>query len=202
MLDPEAETYTLDVVSVIEAVLEAPRQILFAQQHDARGEAIAEMKADGIEYEERMVLLEEVTWPQPLAELLEATYEIYRESHPWLREDALVAEVGRARDVRAGDELHRLRGPLPAGPVGGAGAALPHRRLPDAAPDRARGAPHARARRPGRVAGGDGPADRLLAARRVGGADRPRRTSRADVAEPRAAAPAAADLEAGPGRSG
>ena len=60
-----------------------------AQQHDARGEAIAEMKADGIEYDERMVLLDEVTWPQPLAELLEATYEIYRESHPWLPEDAL-----------------------------------------------------------------------------------------------------------------
>ncbi|MGB0102390.1 MAG: DUF3516 domain-containing protein, partial [Nocardioides sp.] len=94
LLDPDpvsgdAETYTLDIVSVIEAVLEAPRQILYQQQHLARGEAVAEMKADGIEYEERMLLLEEVTWPQPLAELLTATYEIYRERHPWLREDAL-----------------------------------------------------------------------------------------------------------------
>ena len=89
VLDPEAPTYTLDIVSVIEAVLEAPRQILFAQQHAARGEAIAEMKADGIEYDERMALLEEVTWPQPLAELLEATYEIYRA-------DAPVAARGRA----------------------------------------------------------------------------------------------------------
>ena len=89
LLDPEAETYTLDIVSVIEAVLEGPRQILFQQQHVARGEAVAEMKADGLEYDERMALLEEVTWPQPLAELLEATYEIYRERHPWLREDAL-----------------------------------------------------------------------------------------------------------------
>jgi len=89
VLDPEAETYTLDIVSVIEAVLEGPRQILFQQQHVARGEAVAEMKADGLEYDERMALLEEITWPQPLAELLEATYEIYRERHPWLREDAL-----------------------------------------------------------------------------------------------------------------
>ena len=122
-------------------MLEAPRQILFAQQHAARGEAIDEMKADGIEYEERMVLLEQVTWPQPLAELLEATYEIYRESHPWLdAEDLLGAQVGRAGDVRAGDGVHRLRRPLPAGPVRGAGAALPHRRLPDAPPDRARSA--------------------------------------------------------------
>ncbi len=89
VLDPEAPTYTLDVVSVVESVLEAPRQILFAQQHAARGEAIAEMKADGVEYDERMALLEDVTWPQPLADLLEATYAMYRQSHPWLPEDAL-----------------------------------------------------------------------------------------------------------------
>ena len=60
-----------------------------AQQHAARGEAVAEMKADGIEYEERMALLDQVTWPQPLAELLEATYAMYRQTHPWLPEDAL-----------------------------------------------------------------------------------------------------------------
>ena len=89
VLDPEADEHTSDIVSVVEATLEAPRQILFAQQRAARGEAIGEMKADGIEYEERMVLLDQVTWPQPLAELLEATYEIYRQSHPWLPEDAL-----------------------------------------------------------------------------------------------------------------
>ncbi|WP_134768776.1 DEAD/DEAH box helicase [Nocardioides sp. 1609] len=89
VLDPESDDYTADVVSVIEATLEAPRQILFAQQHAARGEAIMEMKADGLEYEERMTLLEQVTWPQPLAEVLGATYEMYRERHPWLREDAL-----------------------------------------------------------------------------------------------------------------
>ena len=89
VLDPEAETYALDVVSVVEAVLEAPRQVLMAQQYAARGEAVAEMKADGVEYEERMALLDEVTWPQPLAELLEATYAMYRQTHPWLPEDAL-----------------------------------------------------------------------------------------------------------------
>ena len=89
VLDPESDDYTLDIVSVIEAVLDAPRQILFAQQHAARGEAIGEMKADGLEYDERMTLLDQITWPQPLAELLEATYELYRQSHPWLSEDAL-----------------------------------------------------------------------------------------------------------------
>jgi hypothetical protein len=89
VLDVEAPTYALDVVSVVEAVLEAPRQVLLAQQYAARGAAVAEMKADGVEYEERMALLDEVTWPRPLAELLEATYAMYRQTHPWLPEDAL-----------------------------------------------------------------------------------------------------------------
>ncbi|MGN6250914.1 MAG: DEAD/DEAH box helicase [Marmoricola sp.] len=89
LLDPHSPTYLLDLVSVMEAVLDPPRQILFAQQHAARGEAIAEMKADGLEYDERMALLEEVTWPRPLADLLVPMFEVYRETHPWLPLDAL-----------------------------------------------------------------------------------------------------------------
>jgi len=89
VLDPEEPTYALDVVSVVEATLEDPRPVLGAQEHKARGEAIGEMKADGIEYDERMELLDEVTWPKPLQELLEHTYEVYRRSHPWVAEDAL-----------------------------------------------------------------------------------------------------------------
>ena len=67
------------------------------------------MKADGIEYEERMALLDEVTWPQPLAELLEATYEIYRQTPPVAARGRAVAEVGGARAVGAGDDVHRVR---------------------------------------------------------------------------------------------
>jgi superfamily II RNA helicase len=89
VLDPELPTYALDVVSVVEATLEDPRPVLGAQEYRARGEAVAEMKADGIEYDERMDLLEDVSWPKPLQELLEHTYEVYRRSHPWVSEDAL-----------------------------------------------------------------------------------------------------------------
>ncbi len=85
-LDPEGETYTLDVLSVLESVLDDPRQVLMSQQHRERGEAVAEMKAEGIEYDERMDLLEEVTYPKPLDELLEATYDVYSGSHPWITE--------------------------------------------------------------------------------------------------------------------
>ncbi|MGZ4429724.1 MAG: DEAD/DEAH box helicase [Nocardioidaceae bacterium] len=89
VLDPESPSYALDVVSVIEATLEDPRPVLSQQAFKARGEAVGEMKAEGIEYDERMELLEDVTWPKPLQELLEATYEIYRRSHPWISESAL-----------------------------------------------------------------------------------------------------------------
>ncbi|GAA4815740.1 DEAD/DEAH box helicase [Tomitella cavernea] len=89
LLDPESPAYAADVISVVEATLDDPRQVLRAQQHAARGEAVAEMKAEGIEYEERMELLEEVTWPKPLEELLAPAYATYRETHPWLSEFAL-----------------------------------------------------------------------------------------------------------------
>ena len=89
LLDQDSPTYALDVVSVIEATLEDPRQVIAAQLNKARGEAVAAMKSEGIEYDERIELLDEVTHPQPLAELLEAAYETYRTGHPWVADHAL-----------------------------------------------------------------------------------------------------------------
>ena len=84
LLDPDAETFALDVVSVIEAVLDDPRPLLYAQQRAARGEAINAMKAEGMEYDDRMAALEEVTWPMPLAEVLEPAFRMYVGSNPWV----------------------------------------------------------------------------------------------------------------------
>ncbi|PFG40814.1 helicase-like protein [Georgenia soli] len=84
LLDPEHPDFALDVVSVIEATQEDPRPVLFAQQRALRGEAVGAMKAEGIEYEERMALLEDVTWPQPLAEMLRAALATYRQTNPWV----------------------------------------------------------------------------------------------------------------------
>jgi hypothetical protein len=89
LLDPASDTYALDVVSVFESTLDDPRQILSAQQFKARGEAVAAMKSEGIEYDERMELLTDVTHPKPLDELLTGAFAIYRQSHPWLNEDQL-----------------------------------------------------------------------------------------------------------------
>ena len=89
LLDPESPSYALDMVSVVESTLDDPRQILAAQQNKARGEAVAAMKADGVEYEERMERLQDVTYPKPLEELLLHAYDVYRKSHPWVGDHPL-----------------------------------------------------------------------------------------------------------------
>ncbi|MFH9297663.1 DEAD/DEAH box helicase [Streptomyces sp. NPDC017520] len=86
LLDAESPSYALDMVSVVESTLDDPRQILAAQQNKARGEAVGQMKADGVEYEERMERLQEVTYPKPLSELLWHAYDVYRTSHPWVND--------------------------------------------------------------------------------------------------------------------
>lgn len=98
LLDPESPSYAMDMVSVVEATLDDPRQILAAQQNKARGEAIGEMKRDGIEYEERMERLQEVTYPKPLEELLNHAYEVYRQAHPWIG-DYQLAPKSVVRDL-------------------------------------------------------------------------------------------------------
>lgn len=98
LLDVESATHALDVVSVIEATLDDPRQVLMGQQNRARGEAVAAMKAEGIEYEERMELLEEVTWPKPLADLLEPAFQAYRRTNPWVA-DAELSPKSVVRDM-------------------------------------------------------------------------------------------------------
>ncbi|MFD6950626.1 DEAD/DEAH box helicase [Nocardiopsis sp. TSRI0078] len=89
LLDKESPTYALDVLSVVESTLDDPRQILGAQLNKARGEAVQQMKMDGIEYEERMERLEEVDYPKPLEELLSHAYDVYRRGHPWVGDHPL-----------------------------------------------------------------------------------------------------------------
>jgi superfamily II RNA helicase len=89
LLDVDSPSYPLDVLSVIESTLDDPRQVLSAQQFRARGEAVAQMKADGVEYEERMELLDGVTYPKPLTDVLDGAYDIYRRGHPWVLDYSL-----------------------------------------------------------------------------------------------------------------
>jgi superfamily II RNA helicase len=89
LFDPASPTYPLDMISVLEATLDDPRPVLMQQQFQARGEAVAAMKAEGIEFDQRMELLEQISWPKPLEELLDAAFETYSATQPWIGDFAL-----------------------------------------------------------------------------------------------------------------
>jgi superfamily II RNA helicase len=98
LLDPESPSYALDMISVLESTLDDPRPVLQQQQFMARGEAVAAMKAEGIEYDERMELLEQITWPKPLEELLDAAFEKYSATQPWIG-DFVLSPKSVVRDM-------------------------------------------------------------------------------------------------------
>jgi superfamily II DNA/RNA helicase len=83
LLDEQSPTYALDVISMVESTLDDPRQVLRAQERQAKDAAIADMKADGIEYEERMERLADITYPKPLEDVLDAAFTQYRADVPW-----------------------------------------------------------------------------------------------------------------------
>lgn len=83
LLDPESDTYTFDLISMVEATLEDPKQVLRAQERAARSRAMAEMKADGIDFEERKERLQDITYPKPLEDLLDTAFATYCAEVPW-----------------------------------------------------------------------------------------------------------------------
>ena len=84
VLDPTATDYHLQALSVAESVLEDPMAVLLAQRDQARDELMTRMKDEGVEYEERMARLAEVTWPKPEAEFIEPAFEVFARHHPWV----------------------------------------------------------------------------------------------------------------------
>ena len=97
-LDPDSASYPLEILSVVEAVQEDPRPILQEQARRAKGEAIAKWKAEGVDYDERMRRLEEVTHPKPEEDFLRGAFRVFAEHHPWAREDE-VRPKSIARDL-------------------------------------------------------------------------------------------------------
>lgn len=83
LLDPESDTYALDVLSMVEAILENPSALLVAQEHECRSQALAALKMEGIDYEERMERIQEVSYPKPLKDLLDEAFERYCAEVPW-----------------------------------------------------------------------------------------------------------------------
>ncbi len=88
-LDRDDISYALDVLTVVESVLENPSVVLARQRDKARDDLFAELKREGVDYEERLARLDEVEWPKPLKEFLYTTFDAWAVHHPWLGQENL-----------------------------------------------------------------------------------------------------------------
>ncbi len=84
LLDPQSETYGLDVLTLTEAILESPDAILRKQTDRAKTLRMREMKEAGMEYEQRMEELEKVEHPKPLRDFIYDTFNAFSDRHPWV----------------------------------------------------------------------------------------------------------------------
>jgi hypothetical protein len=95
-LDSEGEEHALDVLALVESILENPRALLIAQERRIKTELIAELKAQGVPYEERIEKLDEISWPKPNAEFIYRTFNMFSEKHPWVGENNIKPKaIGR-----------------------------------------------------------------------------------------------------------
>jgi superfamily II RNA helicase len=84
LLDPMSETYALDVLTLLESILESPDLILRKQLDRVKTLRMGEMKAAGMEYEERMEELEKCEHPKPLRDFIYQTFNEFSDKHPWV----------------------------------------------------------------------------------------------------------------------
>ncbi len=83
-LNAEAPDYALDLISLIEGILESPEVILRAQLSRLKGQKIAELKAQGMEYDQRMEELEKQEPPKPKPEFFYPLFNAWSDRHPWV----------------------------------------------------------------------------------------------------------------------
>lgn len=87
LLDPDADGYAVDLLTLVESILENPEIILRRQLDRIKDQAIAQMKADGMEYDQRMEELDKLEYPKPLRDFVYDTFNAFADRHPWVGEE-------------------------------------------------------------------------------------------------------------------
>jgi superfamily II RNA helicase len=106
-LSPDSPSYALDVMTLVEAICEDPDVILRQQVDKLKGQKLAELKAAGVEYEERMAELEKIEHPKPNAEFLYETFNAFGQENPWVAREVLKPK-SIAREIV--ESLHSFSG--------------------------------------------------------------------------------------------
>ena len=87
LMDPQAADYALVLLTLVESILEDPDLILRKQLDKVKGQAVAEMKMQGIEYNERMEELEKLEYPKPNRDFIYSTFNAFAAKHPWVGQE-------------------------------------------------------------------------------------------------------------------
>jgi len=85
-------------MSVVEATLDNPMPVLMAQLDLLKKEALTALKADGVEYEQRIEALDKLEYPKPLRDWTYDLFDVYRLDHPWAA-DTNIRPKSVARDL-------------------------------------------------------------------------------------------------------
>ncbi len=84
LLNPEIPEHHLDLLTLAEAILEDPDLVLRRQLDMLKTERMAELKAQGVEFDQRIAELEAMEHPKPLREFVYRTFNDFTEKHPWV----------------------------------------------------------------------------------------------------------------------
>src|SRR6185295_12061019 len=87
LLDPQAPDYALDLITLVESILEDPDIVLRKQLDKLKSQKMAEMKQDGVEYQERLDELEKLEYPKPRREFIYSTFNAFADRHPWVGQE-------------------------------------------------------------------------------------------------------------------
>ena len=79
--------YALDVLTLVESILENPESILRRQLDRLKDRQMAELKAEGMEYDQRMEELEKLEYPKPQREFVYETFNAFADRHPWVGQE-------------------------------------------------------------------------------------------------------------------
>jgi superfamily II DNA/RNA helicase len=87
LVDPQQPDYALILLTLVESILEDPDIILRKQLDKVKDRKMAEMKMEGLDYDQRMEELEKLEYPKPNREFVYSTFNAFADRHPWVGQE-------------------------------------------------------------------------------------------------------------------
>ncbi|MCL4789264.1 MAG: DUF3516 domain-containing protein, partial [Verrucomicrobia bacterium] len=87
LVDPQQPDYALVLLTLVESIIEDPDIILRKQLDRVKDQKMAEMKMEGLDYDQRREELEKLEYPKPNREFIYSTFNAFADRHPWVGQE-------------------------------------------------------------------------------------------------------------------